>query len=665
MNQPASTNGERLERQNAAQILQQRLVEFEQGLQKNIERKASKEEIADLVSFLERRSQTSDRNVEVYTDPNLTTYCCAMVPAKKVLADGSIVEEKLKKTFLIGVPLNHLLGLAPKAFLLGEIQHEQGHARWTDFPMFDKCKQVAEAQGYAPQALFTLMNCWEDTRMERIVGGPMHKPERKLLFEKNSRWVLPTIARTLAQGTPVEQFMMLIKLERLWAIYAKDWADIGIDENDKPWKREELNQDVQRLYAELEPVIAEVSGDAVLPAMRNNEKVEQYLLEKLWPALKQLIDKYPQKKSELEAVEGKNGSGGTVKGDNLKQPAMSGKMPQEDEHYDPQNPDTWPDELKKILQGFVAKHEQKLKQESAQKKEEAERAKIVQGQRDKLKHVMQKRRDGIDSPEARQKYQQYTREVRSQILEMGRVFDVYLPKGSDEDEQYGRQGKSFSVQHYVSRIGSGHEEPMVYEGMPEKRGLVLQILIDVSGSMKEKERIQNAVKACLVALEAAQGREIAIEILASDEQNVSTDSKYIIKAFNEPYNGKVKQRLIEALTAFCDKGNEDAAAILAAIPRMERKMKRVRAETDRMSGLTVFISDSTTQDEKTKAAAEKFRQKNPFEGTAIDPYAQIAAMVRAHFGEKSIIPRSVKEFPQGFKKILERHIRNFRSQQDE
>jgi len=89
---------------------------------------------------------------------------------------------------------------------------------------------------------------------------------------------LPTIAGTLAQGSPVEQFMMLIKLERLWAIYSKDWADIGIDENDKPWKRADLNDDVQRLYAGLEPVIAEVSGDAVMPAVRNSEKVEQYLL---------------------------------------------------------------------------------------------------------------------------------------------------------------------------------------------------------------------------------------------------------------------------------------------------------------------------------------------------------------------------------------------------
>lgn len=653
MDLPGGTTREGVEgRNSSAEILQRRQEEFEQGLKTNLEKGVSKAAIAELIGFLERRSQTTDRTVEIYTDPNLETYCCAMVPTKKVLADGKIVEEKDKKTFLIGIPLMHLMGLAPKPFLLGEIQHEQGHARWTDFKMFDKCKSAATAEGYNPRDLFSLLNCWEDARMERIVGGPMHRPERKLLFEKNSRWIVPNIALNLPKMSPVEQFMMLIKVERLWEIYAQDWVDIGVDVREKPWKREDLNEDVQRLYAELEPIIAEVSGSSVLPAMRNNEKVEKYLLERLWPALKELIDKYPQKE------------GGGIGGKGLKSGIGSGEMPEEDEHFDPENPETWPDELKKILRRFIEKHEQKLVKESEDKAAENERNKIRQAQRNDLKHALQKRRDGIDSPAAREKYLKFMQELRPLVTQMERVFDRYLPKVSDEEDLYGRKGKSFSVKHFVARYGSGHEKPMVYKGVPEQKGLVLQILVDVSGSMAG-DRIQNAVKACLVACEAAQGRNIHIEILANDEENLTTSEDYIIKGFEEKYSGKIKQRLVEMIDRFVNKGNQDAAAILAAMPSMEKKMKRVRAEMDRMSGLTIFISDSTTQENATREAAETSRKKIPFEGTAISPESEIAKMVRAHFGEKSIIPRSVQEFPQAFKTILERHIRNLRGQQEE
>jgi hypothetical protein len=643
---------------NSAAILQQRLKDFEQELIANLEKGGNKEVLRELIEFLERRSQTPDRNVEIYTDPNLQTYCCAMVPAKKVLADGEIVLEKDKKTFLIGIPLSHLMGLAPKPFLLGEIQHEQGHARWTDFKLFDKCKNLAIAEGYNPSTAFTLLNCLEDARMERIVGGPMHTPERKLLFDKNSRWILAGIALNLTKMSPVEQFIMLIKAERLWEIHAKDWADIGVDVLEKPWKREDLNPDVQRLYAELEPIIAEVTGGSVLPALRNSEKVGKYLLEKLWPALKELIDKYPeQKKEEGNPVAGKGKGGG------LKSGASSGNMPKEDEHFDPANPETWPDELGRILKRFIEEHERRLDEESEKNKEKAERDKIIESQRDKLKHALQKRRDGIDSPEAREKYLKFMQELRPLVTQMERVFDRYLPKVSDEEDLHGRKGKSFSVRHFVARYGSGYEKPMAYKGVPEQKGLVLQILVDISGSMMG-DRIQNAVKACLVACEAAQGRDIHIEILANDEGNVGISADYILKGFDENYNGKIKQRLVEIIEK-CIKGNDDAAAILAAMPRMERKMKRVRAEMDRMSGLTVFISDATTQADATKMAAEISREKSPFEGTAVSPESEIAKNVRAHFGEQSIIPRSVKEFPQAFKIILERHIRNLRSQQEE
>ena len=188
--------------------------------------------IIELMDYLERVSKTSDRNVEVYADPDSNSYYCRIVPAKKILPDGTIMEDKLKKTFLIGVPASHIVGMAPRSFLHGEILHEQGHAEWTNFQLVERCSQVAREEGYNEKQLFSLLNSLEDSRMERLKGGRMHVPERKLLFEKNSRTILPSILGKIDKCSPVQQFIFLIKLERIWQIHRDDWATIGVDFED-------------------------------------------------------------------------------------------------------------------------------------------------------------------------------------------------------------------------------------------------------------------------------------------------------------------------------------------------------------------------------------------------------------------------------------------------
>lgn len=666
------------EGRRSADILLQRLQEFE-GLLKSNQAQPDKEAVAALVSFLERKSQTPDRYIEVYADPKLKTYCCAMVPAKKVLPDGEIVEEKQKKTFLIGVPASHLLGLAPRAFLLGEILHERGHALFTSFKALEKLQTIAAAEGYDGKILFDLTNVVEDPRMERLVGGKMHVPERKMLFEKNSRWIVPNIAGSLSKITPVEQFLMLIKLERLWEIHRQDWPDLGIDPNDKPWKLEEMNEDVQRLFLANEAVISRITGSSELPALKTHKEVEKLVLTHLWPALKELIDKYPKQEGEgeseegeeggegegqegqegQEGEEGKKGKKGKQKG-GKKEPARSGQMPGEDEHYDPTDPSTWPDDLKQVLQKMIDKHEQRLQQDSEENKRKQEIDQERQAKNEAAKNALKQKRDGIGSPEARKQYEQFVRELQLQIIQIKRVFNRYLPSVAEPEYEYGKRGSTFSTPEYVRRYGSGFEKPLRYKADLEKKGLILQILVDVSGSMQQGERIVNAVKACLAVLEAAKGTNVEVEILANDQGNLEDSPEYIIKAFNEQYGGGVKERLVDMITRFGGE-NEDARAILAALPRMQKKVRQARSEYDRSAGLMVYISDSTTQSEETRQATATARIKVPLEGTAISNEADIAEKVRFHFGEKSVIPPDVKHFPQAFQTIIERYIRNLRT----
>ena len=82
----------------------------------------------------------------------------------------------------------------------------------------------------------------------------------------------------------------------------------------------------------------------------------------------------------------------------------------------------------------------------------------------------------------------------------------------------------------------------------------------------------------------------------------------------------------------------------------------MRSEADRTGSLAVYISDSTTDSEDTRIAADRARLQTPFEGTAITPEAGVAAQVRKHFGPDSLVPPSIDEVPATIQRILERHI---------
>ncbi len=86
---------------------------------------ARPEQTEALLLEMERYATTTDRNVEIYTDPDLDTFCCAEVPAKRVTQKGEVVDDPARKTYLIGVPFVYAAGQAPRSFLRGEILHER------------------------------------------------------------------------------------------------------------------------------------------------------------------------------------------------------------------------------------------------------------------------------------------------------------------------------------------------------------------------------------------------------------------------------------------------------------------------------------------------------------------------------------------------------------
>ncbi|MFA6296036.1 MAG: hypothetical protein WC663_01665 [Patescibacteria group bacterium] len=611
---------------------------------------ATPEETERLLSNLERYSQAPDRNIELYTDPNLDTFCCAEVPAQKVIQSGEIVDDPAKKTYLIGVPFIYAAGKAPEKFLRGEILHERGHAEFSQFSMFERLRKLARQEGYDEGEIMSGINCAEDPRMERLVGGPLHPNEREQMFEKNRQLIIPSIAKGLDEMQPAEQFKFILKLEGLWNIYGKDLKDTP-----KPWSIDKLHPDVAKEFKAVESSLRKITGDATNPAMKVMALVEKTFVDNIWQAQKRLLDKYPPKKEE----------GKTGKGQGKGQPGQGEPQPGEPtEPLDPTNTDNWPPELKKIIEKFKNEHQKKLEQKADQAKADAEKGKENAENLAQEKHELLKTRDQFDTPEMRERYNTLSAEVSPITGQLKRSFKRFVPKVTEPGLEWGRKGGRYSERRRIMRAGSGHEKPMGKREHPEETALALQLLVDVSGSMygQNKERIKNAIKACIAISEAAKDNNIVIEILANDEKNVSNDIRYQIKGFNEPYDGRTKSRIVQMMEAFGG-DNKDADAIMAAVPRIRKRIQTLRAEADRVGSLIIDITDSTTQSPDTRDAVEQARKFSPMEGTAITPEGEIPGMVKFHFGPQSIIPRSLNEFPDAIQQILERHVRRLRPRQ--
>lgn len=620
--------------------------EFLAQMKKN-SKEADPEEVLRLLQIIERFSQSPDRKIEVYTDPGLDTFCCGEVPAKTVNAQGGVVDDPIRKHYLIGLPYLYIAGQAPLEFLLGEILHEKGHSLVTDFSRMERFKIVAAKTGHSAEDLNNLNNCLEDPRMERMIGGALHENERKLLFEKNRKLIIPSIAsgfssENISQMSPADQFIFIIKLERLWAIHQADLVG-----QDKLWDLKNLNPDVLEEYRKLEGTIAVITGDATRPAMKIAKEVEQIITDQIWPALVRILDKYPNSNKDK-----KNKSGqGQGEGD------KSEIDPETGSDLDPQNLDAWPEELKNIFKKFVKQHQQRLEDEAEKQKKKSQEKEADQERINQEQADLDKARDGFDDPKLREKYNELKNELGPVISQLERVFQRFLPKVDEPQFEYGKKGIRFKVTKLVQKIGTGYEQPLGKRKIPEKNGLLLQILVDVSGSMYDGVRIVNAVKACLAICEAAKGHSIGIEILANDDSNVEDSPKYLIKSFNQGYNAQAKAKLVGMLDSNKYAGNnEDAKAIRASIPRLRKKLQQVRTMFDRVKTLVIYISDSTTESADTKKACEEARQFSAFEGTAITPEGDIPSKVKYHFGKDSVIPDTIDDFPSAIQEILQRNI---------
>jgi hypothetical protein len=301
------------------------------------------------------------------------------------------------------------------------------------------------------------------------------------------------------------------------------------------------------------------------------------------------------------------------------------------------------------------KHDSRLMQKQIEVKQQLQKQAESGNEYEKAKHDILKNRDGFSDPEARKKYNELSAELSPITSQISRLFKQYFPKNDEPEEEWKRRGKNFDVRRLVKNYGSGMEKPLGKKENFREKHFLLQIIVDVSGSMKQEGRIENAVKACIAMAEAAKKTNVEVEVLASDDHNVKEDESYLIKSFEEDFSGPVKERMISMLTSFGGE-NEDGNSVEAAMERLNKQKSIAKAQYDQVGSLAVFISDSTTQETDTRDAVLEARKKTPFEGLAISSDPEIKKCVKFHFGEDSIIPDTIKDLPNAMMKILLRNV---------
>ena len=640
-----------------------RYNEFLERLKENC-KNSTDEQVSEILKWLSSFVYSPRLNISFYTDRSLGTFVCSQVPVIKIDDNNRAVIDPNRDHYLIGIPDFFVRGNPPQEFLKGEIYHEIGHAQYTDWSLMGQYRETAITEGYSPEEITGLLNCVEDPRMERVMGGPYNQSARDAMRFKNELFIIPNIAMNINEATPPEQFRYLLKLEGLWNIYVVESGN----NPDKPWSINDLNEDVQVAFRKVEQFLLEITGTNKKSATKKSEIFKKIFIEHIWSDYKQLIDKYPDNSGEDQQDRNEeNQSKGNENNHTpeLKKSARSPngqKMEAENSSFNPYDKSTWPKDLVELVEKKEGEYEKEMNQKAHQQvAERQERIKAIEQSKERQHSILQQK-DGFSNPELRIRYNDISQKMTSITDAIRREFQKLFPRTEEPEVVYGRSGTRLYVQKLVKGHATGEVKPLGKKENPLDYAFMLQLIVDVSGSM-EGENINKAIEACISLAEAAEGANVFVEILASDDINVASDQRYLIKPFNGKFDGLVKEKILEmlSLTGFGG-GNKDAESILAASARMEEALQKKQSQYDNIGSLIVFITDSTERSPETIEAVKEVRVKLPLEGLAVTSDPTIVKCIKYNYGEESIIPQNHEGLPIAMRDILKRHLAQYRRQ---
>jgi hypothetical protein len=617
------------------------------------------EQITERLIFLEKLVKSPYRDITLFSDPSLQSFCCGIIPKKTINEKGEVVEEIDSEKYMIGVPQIYIAGDSGQDFLRGEVIHEQGHAYWTNFKNLRELSELAENEGYKKQDMSNLLNVLEDPRMERLQGGPQYENARKLLFEKNRKSIIPNLSKAVVSEdlSKKERLYFLIKLEQIWQLHAEELEGV-----EKPWDINNVDPDIHKVFSRIKNDLDTFTGTNEKIPLKNAKKIKQMVEDVFWPAAKELIE-IDKEEGRDKKPDDSDGNGENKNNGEEGDPSESTGEPENDlegQMLDPKNIDSWPENIKQAFKRAMRKEEERLEKDSEEKKEEYEKKQLEKKEDELSKHERLAQKDGFSNSESREKYNQLLSELRPVISKLKKVFDKYVPASDNTGPLYGTRGGKYKIKKHIRNIGTGNEKPMERKIEPMDKAFVLQLLIDVSGSMfnENHERINNAMKTAVAVAEAAADSNVYLQILANDDLNFKDDEKYKIFDFSDKIKkGNTREKVMGITSPEKFGGaNSDGEAIEVALQELKMSKRKLQGKHDKLGTLMLYISDATTPEQTTKDAVKKAREFSSFEGTAITSEGDIVESVKKQFGEDSLVPENISDLPNVISRILRKNL---------
>ena len=245
------------------------------------------------------------------------------------------------------------------------------------------------------------------------------------------------------------------------------------------------------------------------------------------------------------------------------------------------------DQIVKELEGALVPHAETHEEFATRKQREKERknkAIAERNRRDNAQKELDKLKEKLESPEE-DDYQNAYQQVAAYDDQLyARLEEIFRPqqKGRKRLRSSGSKHNLPAVFRWEAARESG--APVVdnnlyeHRELPKKRDYAITFMVDLSGSMSESGKIQNAFPGIVLLTEVTSRIGLPFEVLAFQEHITP------LKSFDEDLTDPVRQRIGEMLPAvtgvrktkinFGNGGNADGPCLLDASERLKQQTAR-------------------------------------------------------------------------------------------
>jgi uncharacterized protein YegL len=243
------------------------------------------------------------------------------------------------------------------------------------------------------------------------------------------------------------------------------------------------------------------------------------------------------------------------------------------------------------------------------------------------------------------RYRSLMRSVLPYVDHFKRKFDSLLPQ---EEERWGGshyRGRRLNFRKIPTEVPIRRGRIYARREVPERKDIALELLLDISASMKKEDKIHNALRSLILFSEVLHRLGIPFSVKAFNER------VYDLKDFEEDYRN-AKARIME-IPSRVGGGTDLGRAIGVGLESLEVYTKK----TGKRGIIILFTDGEPTRGikgEDLKAFILEAKKRFPVIGVGV---GEATALVKEYFERTGISVDDVSKLPSAFSFVIENQLR--------